>query len=413
MAKILPFRALRPVKSAAAKVAALPYDVFNKAEARIEVEKEPLSFLSIDRPETAFPEEQDMYASCVYEKANELLENAEQEGILSQDEAPYYYIYELTMNGSVQTGLVACSSVDDYINQVIKKHENTLEAKEQDRIRHVDTTSAQTGPIFLAYRSVPEISKLLKKLKEAEPETSFVSEDGIGHKVWVIRDIETISELTALFSKVPNTYIADGHHRAASAVKVSLKRRAEHPDADGTEEFNYFLSVLFAEDELHIMDYNRVLKGYAGFEKAGLLDRLSECFDIAKAPQSPYRPEAKGQFGMYLDGAWYQLTVKPELCKTDPVGILDVSYLQREVLEPIWGIEDPRTVKRIGFVGGIKGLDALEELCREEYSVAFSMYPTSMEELFAVADADLLMPPKSTWFEPKLRSGLFIHKIER
>jgi uncharacterized protein (DUF1015 family) len=414
MAVIKPFKALRPSGEAAARVAALPYDVYNESEARAEVEKHPDSFLAIDRPETAFPAGQDMYAEEVYHKADELLRTFEGRGLLCQDQKDAYYLYELTMDGRVQTGIVATSSVDDYLNAVIKKHENTLEAKEQDRIRHVGTTSAQTGPIFLAYRSTEQIQNLVKEVKESkEAEYDFVSEDGIRHRAWVIDEEEKMTALTEAFAKVPHTYIADGHHRAASAVKVSLKRRAEKPDYTGDEEFNYFLSVLFPDEELKILDYNRILKDLAGYSEKALLEKLSEVFEIEKAPVSPYRPERKGEFGLLIGENWYKLTARPEKCLNDPVGNLDVAFLQREALSPIWKIDDPRTDKRIDFVGGIKGLEELERKCRDGYAAAFAMYPTSIGELFAVADADLLMPPKSTWFEPKLRSGLFIHKIER
>ncbi len=414
MASIRPFKALRPSREAAAKVAALPYDVYNRKEARAVVRANPLSFLSIDRAETAFPEGQDIYAPCVYDKAAELLAEAEKRGILAQDPMPCYYLYELTMDGRVQTGLVAVSAVDDYQNGVIRRHENTLEEKEQDRIRHVDVTSAQTGPIFLAYRARNDIRELVSRVKEtADPENDFVSDDGIRHRTWVITDPETVAAITRRFAAVPNTYIADGHHRAASAVKVSLKRRAEHPDFTGDEEFNYFLSVLFPDDELKIFDYNRVLRDLAGFTPEGLINRLEECMTIEEAPKKPYRPKKKGEFGLLVVDRWYRACARPDRCLFDPVGTLDVAFLQREVLGPVWKIADPRKDARIDFVGGIKGLGELEKRCREGYSAAFAMYPTSIGELFAVADAGLLMPPKSTWFEPKLRSGLFIHKIER
>lgn len=414
MASIRPFKALRPSREAAAKVAALPYDVYNRDEARIVVGKNPLSFLAIDRAETAFPEGQDIYAPCVYEKAAELLADAERKGIMAQDPTPCYYLYELTMDGRSQTGLVAVSSVDDYQNGVIRRHENTLEEKEQDRIRHVDVTCAQTGPIFLAYRAKDEIRELVADFKNThDPENDFVSDDGIRHRTWVISDAGTVRRITELFAQVPNTYIADGHHRAASAVKVSLKRREEHPDYTGDEEFNYFLSVLFPDDELKIFDYNRVLMDLAGYTPNELLAELSERVDIGGAQNTPFRPEKKGEFGFLLGSRWYRMTAKKDRCRSDPVGSLDVAFLQREILEPVWKIQDPRKDKRIDFVGGIKGLSELERRCRNGAAAAFAMYPTSIAELFAVADAGLLMPPKSTWFEPKLRSGLFIHKIEK
>ena len=413
MAIIKPFQALRPSKEAAAKVAALPYDVYNSKEARVVVEKNPTSFLAIDRAETQFPEGQDMYAEEVYEKAAQMLRDEEAQGIYVQDEKACFYIYELTMDGRVQTGLVAVSSVDDYMNGIIKKHENTLEEKELDRIHHVDTCSAQTGPIFLAYRAKDEIRALINDVKATAPQADFVSDDGIRHRVWMISDDVQISTLEKSFANIDYTYIADGHHRAASAVKVSLRRRAAHPDYTGNEEFNYFLSVLFPDDELKILDYNRVLKDLAGFTAEELLAKLGEVFTVETAPESPYHPQNKGEMGFLLGDSWYKLTVKDALVQNDPVGNLDVAYLQREVLTPIWKIEDPRTDARISFVGGIRGLGELEKRCQSGDAAAFAMYPTSISELFAVADAKLLMPPKSTWFEPKLRSGLFIHKIEK
>ena len=414
MAVIRPFRALRPTKETAARVAALPYDVYNTAEAREVVKAEPMSFLGIDRAETAFPEGQDLYAPEVYAKADEMLRQAEAEGIMQQDQKACYYLYELTMEGRVQTGLVACSSVDDYLNGVIRKHENTLEAKEQDRIRHVDTCSAQTGPIFLAYRAQDAIRELVQNIRENQPaEQDFTSDDGIRHRVFLISDDAQIAAISDAFAQVECTYIADGHHRAASAVKVSLMRRKEHPDYTGEEEFNYFLSVLFPDEELKIMDYNRVLKDLSGLTQNEMLEKLCEKCYLEMALESPYHPEKKGEMGFLMDGQWYRLQARPDFIKEDPVGALDVSFLQREILTPVWKIDDPRTDSRIDFVGGIRGLEELERRCENGCAAAFAMYPTSIEELLEVADANLLMPPKSTWFEPKLRSGLFIHKIER
>ncbi|MBR0398106.1 MAG: DUF1015 domain-containing protein [Eubacterium sp.] len=414
MAVIRPFKALRPTKETAARVAALPYDVYNTEEAREVVKGEPMSFLGIDRAETAFPEGQDLYAPEVYTKADEMLRQAEADGIMQQDEKACYYLYELTMDGRVQTGLVACSSVDDYLNGVIRKHENTLEAKEQDRIRHVDTCSAQTGPIFLAYRAQDAIREIVQNIREnQEAEQDFTSDDSIRHRVFLISDDAQIAAISDAFANVACTYIADGHHRAASAVKVSLMRRAEHPDYTGEEEFNYFLSVLFPDEELKIMDYNRVLMDLSGLTQNEMLEKLCEKCFLEMAPEAPYHPEQKGEMGFLMDGQWYRLKARPEYVKEDPVGALDVSFLQREILTPVWKIDDPRTDSRIDFVGGIRGLEELERRCENGCAAAFAMYPTSIEELLEVADASLLMPPKSTWFEPKLRSGLFIHKIER
>ncbi|MEE0956407.1 MAG: DUF1015 family protein [Eubacterium sp.] len=413
MAIIRPFRALRPADGLASRVAALPYDVYNREEARIEAAKDPLSFLNIDRPETQFEEGHDLYAADVYRKADRMISAETEEGVFVREDSACYYIWCLTMNGRDQTGLVALSSVDDYENGVIRRHESTRKEKEEDRFHHIDTTSCQTGPIFLAYRSHSEVSSLVEE-KMTEPCLyDFTADDGIRHRVWRIDRPDRISALTKAFAGLDHTYIADGHHRAASAVSVSRKRREEHPDYTGEEEFNYFLSVLFPDNELKIMDYNRVLKDLNGLTEEEALKRLGEVFRIEEAGQAPCRPDKKGIIGLYLGTKWYKLTVLPELVKDDPIGILDVEYLQREALEPVFGIQDPRTDPRIDFVGGIRGLEELERRCREDCKCAFAMYPTSISELFRVADAGLLMPPKSTWFEPKLRSGLFLHQIER
>ncbi len=410
MADIKAFCCLRPRADIAANIAALPYDVYNRQEAKEEINKEPLSFLKIDRAETNFPDSVDTYAPEVYEKAKQLLTDMIQDGSYIKDCEQCYYIYELTMDGRSQTGLVACASIDDYMNNVIKKHENTREEKEQDRIKHVDICNAQTGPIFLAYRAQEAISAVVAKTKLEKPVYDFVSPDGIQHAVWVMTDADDVIAVKDAFSKMDSIYIADGHHRCASAVKVGLKRRAEHPDYDGTEEFNYFLSVLFPDEELMIMPYNRVVKDLNGYDKDSFLEKLTEKFHIQSSKQA-VAPEKKGTFGMYLDNQWYTLTAKTDILSKDPVKRLDVSILQDYVLQPILGIDDPRTDSRIDFVGGIRGLSELERRANADMQLAFSMYPTSISELFDVADAGLLMPPKSTWFEPKLRSGIFIHEL--
>ncbi len=409
MAVIRPFYCVRPSEETAARVAALPYDVYSREEAKKETEKEPLSFLRIDRAETSFPDSVDMYAPEVYEKARELLVQWKAEGIFVKEPVPCYYLYELTMNGHTQTGLVACSSVDDYVSQTIKKHENTREEKEQDRIRHVDVTNAQTGPIFLAYRAQQELRELTVRKKKEKALYDFTSPDGVRHRVFRIADTESVEKITKKLSAIPSTYIADGHHRAASAVKVALKRRGEHPGYDGSEEFNYFLSVLFPADELKILSYNRVVRDLNGLTAEEFLVKVQEHFVILE--EGVKIPEKKGQFSMLLEGRWYLLEAKSEIRTEDPVKGLDVSLLQDYLLAPVLGIEDPRTDNRIAFIGGIRGVQELERRCAEDMKAAFSMYPTSMEELLSVADAGLLMPPKSTWFEPKLRSGLFIHEL--
>lgn len=411
MAVIKPFAAIRPSAEKADKIAALPYDVYNRQEAKEAVKGNPDSFLNIDRPETQFEDDFDMYSEEAYQKAKELLWNMVEDCRLIRDEEENYYIYELTMDGRSQTGIVACASIDDYENNVIKKHENTRAEKEADRIRHVDTVGAQTGPIFLAYRQNQLINEIVGKNKEKTPVYDFVSEDGISHRVWVISDKDDITKILKAFSEINEIYIADGHHRAASAVKVGKKRRAEDPNTSGKEEYNYFLSVLFPDEELKILDYNRVVKDLNGMSEEELLEKLSRILDIKKITAEEASPKEAHHFGMYLGDKWYDLAVRPEDLKEDPVKGLDVSLLQDLVLEPLFNITDPKTDARIDFVGGIRGMKELERRVKEDCKVAFSMYPTSIAELFAVADAGLLMPPKSTWFEPKLRSGLFIHEI--
>jgi len=411
MATIRPFSCVRPSEEVADRVAALPYDVYNRQEAKIEVEREPLSFLKIDRAETSFDDSVDTYAPEVYQKAKELLQKDMADGVYKKDSDNAYYVYELVMDGRSQTGLVACASVDDYVNNVIKKHENTRADKEVDRITHVDTCSAQTGPIFLAYRSEKVINDIVKATQEKTALYDFTAVDGIVHRVWKIDDSTDVANIQKAFENIDQIYIADGHHRAASAVKVGLKRREENPSHAGNEEYNFFLSVLFPHDQLMIMDYNRTVKDLNGLTKEAFLAKVEENFSVALS-DSPVKPEIKGTVGMYLDKQWYTLTAKEELfAGKDAVGSLDVSVLQDYLLGPVLGIGDPRTDSRIDFVGGIRGLSELEKRADNDMKVSFSMYPTSITELFDVADQNLLMPPKSTWFEPKLRSGLFIHEI--
>ena len=411
MAVVKPFICIRPAKEHAAEVAALPYDVYNRKEACAAVKRNPLSFLNIDRAETQFSDDVDTYADCVYEKARELLDSQIADGIYVTDAGDHYYLYELTMDGRSQTGIVACCSIDDYVNSVIKKHENTREEKELDRIRHVDTVNAQTGPIFLAYRQNIALKEIVAEEKTKPALYDFVSDDGIRHRVWRIDGADRTDAIEAAFAAIPSTYIADGHHRAASAVKVGLKRRTKHPGYTGEEPFNYFLSVLFPDEELMILPYNRVVRDLNGMSSEQFFEKLKEKFELEEIGKEPYAPVQKGTFGMYLDGTWYALKILPQYRSADPVKGLDVSILQDHLLAPVLGIGDPRTDKRIDFIGGIRGLKELERRVGEDMEVAFSMYPTSIEELLSVADAGLLMPPKSTWFEPKLRSGLFIHRL--
>lgn len=400
-------------------IAALPYDVYNRTEAKAVVAANPKSFLAIDRAETQFDDEVDIYDPKVYAKAASMLAEWVERGDFVRDPDACYYIYELTMDGRTQTGIVGCASIDDYRNNVIKKHENTRADKELDRINHVDTCGAQTGPIFLAYRANDVINAVVAKTKKEEPLYDFVSDDGIRHRVFQIGAQADIDAVREAFDGIGEIYIADGHHRAASAVKVGEKRRAEHKDYTGEEEFNYFLSVLFPDEELMIMDYNRVVHDLNGMSAQEFLAKMSGLFDVelladgcitaGAVREEDVRPKRKGDFSMFLADKWYRCGMRN--VPDDPVEGLDVSVLQNQLLAPVLGIGDPKTDKRIDFVGGIRGMRELERRCHEDCAVAFAMYPTSIGELFAVADAGLLMPPKSTWFEPKLRSGLFIHEI--
>ncbi|MCR5829973.1 MAG: DUF1015 family protein [Lachnospiraceae bacterium] len=412
MATIKPFECLRPNEKVAHRVAALPYDVYDREEAKAKVAEDELTFLRIDRAETQFPDSVDTYDPIVYRKAKELLEARIADGTFITDSEKCYYIYELIMNGRHQTGIVACASIDDYAGNVIKKHENTREEKEIDRINHVDTCNAQTGPIFLAYRSNEIISGIVDLYKtRKKPIYSFTADDGIMHNVWKIDIKQDINTIENEFGHINSIYIADGHHRAASAVRVGFKRRAESGLFRGNEEFNFFLSVLFPEDQLMIMPYNRVVKDLNGYSVSGLIDEISKNFKVTKMPGA-FSPDEKCTFGMFVEDTWYKLEASDTLKRlSDPVASLDVSILQDYLLGPVLSINDPRKDKRIDFIGGIRGLKELERRVHSDMKIAFAMYPTSIRELFAVSDAGRLMPPKSTWFEPKLRSGLFIHRI--
>lgn len=411
MAKIKPFLCIRPAEGKAAAIAALPYDVYNRAEAKEAVLRNSDSFLKIDRAETQLDDSVDTYDAQVYQKAHDILWDMVGRGEFIQEESPCYYVYELTMDGRVQTGIAACASIDDYADGVIKKHENTRAEKEQDRIRHVDACDAQTGPIFLAYRANETIRSVVQAAKERAPLYDFVSEDGVRHRVFRIGDAEDLMKIQEAFDGIGELYIADGHHRAASAVRVGCMRRERHPGYTGEEEFNYFLSVLFPDEELMIMDYNRVVKDLAGDTPEGFLKKVGEIFEVSPL-DGARNPGRKGEICMYLSGKWHSLSVREQDMSQDPVEGLDVSLLQKLLLSPVLGILDPKTDARIDFVGGIRGLKELERRVDEDCAVAFAMYPTSIEELFLVADAGRLMPPKSTWFEPKLRSGLFIHALK-
>nr|WP_295271146.1 DUF1015 family protein [uncultured Blautia sp.] len=413
MALFQAFRAVRPAEGKAEKVAALPYDVVSREEAREIGEKNPYSFLHVDRAEMDLDPGIDLYDAKVYRKAKENLDRFQAEGTLIQDEKPNYYLYELIRKGKSQTGIVGVSSIDDYMNGVIKKHELTREDKEQDRIHHVDICDANTGPIFLACRYPEELLVLMENWKNShEPVYDFTSEDEITHRVWIVDEEEKIQKINRLFGEISSIYIADGHHRAASAVKVGQKRRKEHPDYTGKEEFNFFLSVVFPYDQLTILPYHRIVKDLKGMEPKAFIGSMKFNFELMAMPGFPCKPVEKHCFGLYVDGEWFHLKAYPDIyAKKDSVGQLDVSILQDKVLGPVLGIEDPRTDERICFMGGNHRLKDLAVVADETGGAAFAMYPTSMEELMNIADEGKLMPPKSTWFEPKLRSGLFIHKL--
>ena len=413
MAVFRSFRAIRPAKEYASSVAALPYDVVDRAEAKAIGDQNPLSFLHVDRAEMDLPADTGLYDPIVYQKARENLDRMENDGILVQDEKSCYYIYELTRKGKVQTGIVGTSSIDDYLNGVIKKHENTREDKEQDRIRHVDACNANTGPIYLACRYTDSLLSLMDKWKEEHSAVyDFTCEDDIRHRVWVIDDDEAITQIASEFGSIGSVYIADGHHRAASAVKVGLKRREENPGYTGEEEFNYFLSVVFPYDQLTILAYHRVVHDLNGLPQRLFLKEIKENFELMVLEGFACKPVEKHTIGMYMGGEWYHLRAHPSCYEgSDVVGQLDVQILQEKILQPLLAIKDPRTDERIRFVGGSHKLAELAAIADETGGCAFAMYPTSMEDLMTIADENKLMPPKSTWFEPKLRSGLFIHRL--
>lgn len=414
MSDVRPFRALRPAAGFEEKVAVLPYDVMSADEAREMVKGNPYSFLHVTRSEIDLDPATDHYDGAVYKKAAENLKKLEQDGILINEEKPCYYIYSQTMDGRTQTGIAACASVDEYHDGRIKKHELTREEKEQDRIKHVETCDANTGPVFLTYKPVPELDFIIRKWKwQHEADYDFTASDGVRHTVWVVSDDEVIGAIRDSFKTIDALYIADGHHRNASTAKVALGKRAKNPGYDKNAEFNYYLAVIFSSDQLSIMDYNRVVKTLNGNDNDSFLKSVRNEFMVTEHPAGIYRPESRHTFGMYLGGKWYKLSAKPEIVNdSDPVASLDVSILQTHLLSPILGIKDPRTDANIDFVGGLRGLGALQEAVDSGTAkVAFAMYPTSMDELISIADSGQIMPPKSTWFEPKLRSGLFVHKL--
>lgn len=413
MAKIIPFKGIRPRPDLASQVATLPYDVCSVEEAR-QYKDNPYNFYHVTRSEIDLPSSIDVHSPAVYEKAAENLEAMIKQGVLIQDKEPCYYIYELVMNGRSQTGLVCGSSLDDYNKGIIKKHEYTRPEKELDRINHIKTTRAQTGVVFLAYNNVASLDQLIANWKsEHAPTYDFVSEDGVSHTVWVVDDYTKVSAISSLFAEeVPATYIADGHHRAASAAKVAAQLKEQGIGITGDEAFNYFITCIFPANQLEIMDYNRVVRDLNGMSETRFLEALSKDFDVELLGGSAFKPQQPHDFGLYLGGKWYKMTAKEGTYSTDPIGVLDVSILQNNVLTKLLNINDPRVDTRVEFVGGIRGMEGLQKRVDKGNMVAaFSCYPVSIQQLFEVADSGEVMPPKSTWFEPKTRDGLVVFKI--
>lgn len=414
MATLRPFRAIRPDAELASQVISLPYDVMNRKEAAKMAEGNPYSFLHICRSEIDLPDEENPYDRSVYEKAKANIEERLEKGIFVKEDKPALYIYRQIMDGRVQTGIVGCVSVDEYQNNIIKKHEFTRVEKELDRINHFDVCDTNTEPVFLTYRDDERIRMIIEGfIANNDPVYDIISEDGIGHTLWVIDDEAILDNIVELFGEIPALYIADGHHRSASACKVGLKRREENPDYTGDEEFNFFMAVIFPDNDLKIFDYNRVVKDLNGNSKEKFLKKIEGAgFEIEEMGSEIYHPERKHVFSMYLEGKWYKLTAKADIIPNHVIDSLDVAILQNNLLHPILGIEDPRTDKRIDFVGGIRGLGELERRAEDDMKVGFAVYPVDVEDLLNVADNNMVMPPKSTWFEPKLGSGLFLHGLK-
>ena len=413
MAIIRPFKAYRPVKEYVKDIAALPYDVMSSKEAREIVKNNKYSFLRVDRAEVNLAESVGEYDKVVYDTANQVLENMIEKGLYIQEKTPAIYIYQQIMDGRGQKGIVCCTSVDDYINNIIKKHERTRLLKEIDRVNHVDICNANTGPIFLTYRNNDEISSIVEEWSKKVPVYDFISEDGNGHRVWIIDDNIIIEKLVKLFKSIKYLYIADGHHRSASAVKVALKRRKQLGKYTGNEEFNYFLSIIYPDTELKVFDYNRTVKDLNGLSEEEFFSKVEESFYLSKSEgNKPVTPKKKHEFGMYMNKQWFILRAKDgSFDENNSIDSLDVSILQNNLLNPILGISDPTKSERIEFIGGIRGLKELENRADTDMKVSFSMYATTIDDIMKVADNDKTMPPKSTWFEPKPRSGIFIHKF--
>ena len=416
MSTVKPFRGLRPRKDIAARLSCLPYDVMNTQEAAQMAQGNPQSFLHITRAEIDLPDGIDPHSKQVYDKSLQTFQQFQKEGWLAKDSEPKFYIYAQTMNGRTQYGIAGAAFCDDYQNGIIKKHELTRPDKEDDRMVHVNTLDANAEPVFLSYRAVPEIDAIVENIvRTQQPEYDFVADDGIGHTFWVIDDASINARIEQLFAdKVPALYVADGHHRTAAAARVGLERKAHNPNHNGSEDYNYFLAVIFPDSQLKIMDYNRVIKDLNGNTESEFLDKLSKSFVVKDMGTEIYAPQKLHQMSLYLGGHWYSLDAKPGTYDDgDPIGVLDVTILTKQVLDPILGITDLRTSKRIDFVGGIRGLGELKKrVDLGEMKCAFAMYPVSMDQLLTIADTGNIMPPKTTWFEPKLRSGLVVHELK-
>ena len=414
MAILKPFKGIRPVKEFAQKVASKPYDVLDEKEARIECEGNLLSFYHVIKPEIDFPDEHDHYAADVYEKGISNFNKLKADGVFKEDPKEYYYIYAQTMNGRKQFGIVGCASIDDYFNNVIKKHELTRPDKEEDRKNHVRYSNLNYEPVFFAYPQHIGLDKITAEVIKSDPEYNFTTEDNIGHTFWIVKSDQQISDITKYFSELPATYVADGHHRTAAAALVGKELREKNPNHTGKEEYNYFLAVHFPDHQLSIMDYNRVVKDLNGLTSAEFIEKIKKSFDVEENGTEIFKPTALHQFGLYIDHKWYKLKAKAGTYNdSDPIGVLDVTILSEQILDPILNIKDLRTDKRIEFVGGLRGLGELEKRVNSgNMKAAFSMYPVSMKQLIEIADADLIMPPKVTWFEPKLRSGLVLHSLQ-
>jgi len=414
MATLKPFKGIRPKKELVKNIACRPYDVLNEQEARVETKGDPNSFYHVIKPEIDFPDDFDHYAPEIYKKGKDNFERMFREGIFKQDDKDYYYIYAQTMNGRKQYGIVGCASVDDYMNDVIRKHELTRPDKEEDRKNHVRVSNLNYEPVFFAYPHVKTLDELVNRICTNAPEYDFVTDDGIGHTFWVVKDAKDVDTITQEFSKIKYTYVADGHHRTAAAALVGKEKREKNPNHTGKEEYNFFLAVHFPDNQLQIMDYNRVIRDLNGHSPAQLIEKLKENFTVEEKGTGVYKPTHLHNFSMYLDGKWYSLTAKPGTYNDkDPIGVLDVTILSERVLAPLFNITDLRKDKRIDFVGGLRGLGELKKRVDSgEMKVAFALYAVTMKQLIDIADSGKIMPPKTTWFEPKLRSGLVLHSLD-